>query len=359
MVHLFAALPAIEREKIEVKSVHNCRSSPLLCHPPVQAEVEGQKITWLTPHASQQVLPEDVDFKIMLTFLEFYETLLAFINFRLYHSINVKYPPILDPRLEALAADLYALSRYFDASSKGPTVGSQADSSCGYEQVEDKQASAKLDESELRLAQPQHQLPFNEPGALMHLVEDAAGKDEDDEETGEYIVPHFNVNWVPRDSLLFVIPAFGGVVSWEGEGAPLEESDQSITHQVVDKPTQGRRFLSREYVQPHSSTCYNFLEVLIVISGLWVSKFFDASNGSSATFIAFVDNEAEGYVPEYAETIKQLQAAARKKFFQYQVWEKKIWMILRMYWSKVLSAGLKLLKLPRKRGTYSLPLDLN
>ncbi|CAK9144638.1 unnamed protein product [Ilex paraguariensis] len=64
-------------------------------------------------------------------------------------------------------------------------VESLADCSCGYKQVEDKQASAKLDESELRLAQLQRQLPSNEPGALMHLVEDAAGKDEDDEETGE------------------------------------------------------------------------------------------------------------------------------------------------------------------------------
>ena len=27
----------------------------------------------------------------------------------------------------------------------------------------------------------------------------------------------------------------------------------------------------------------------------------------------FVDNEAEGYVPEYAETIRRLQAAARKE----------------------------------------------
>lgn len=27
----------------------------------------------------------------------------------------------------------------------------------------------------------------------------------------------------------------------------------------------------------------------------------------------FVDNEAEGYVPEYAETIKRLQAAAKKQ----------------------------------------------
>jgi len=32
------------------------------------------------------------------------QPLLSFVNFRLYHSINLKYPPILDPRLEALAA---------------------------------------------------------------------------------------------------------------------------------------------------------------------------------------------------------------------------------------------------------------
>lgn len=37
---------------------------------------------------------------------------------------------------------------------------------------------------------------------------------------------------VPRESLLFVIPAFGGVVSWEGEGSPYKETDQGITYQV-------------------------------------------------------------------------------------------------------------------------------
>lgn len=39
------------------------------------------------------------------------------------------------------------------------------------------------DESELRLAQLQQQLPSNEPGALMHLVQNAAESDEDDSET--------------------------------------------------------------------------------------------------------------------------------------------------------------------------------
>lgn len=32
--------------------------------------------------------------------------------------------------------------------------------------------------------------------------------------------------------MLFVISAFGGKVSWEGDGAPFGESDPSISHQV-------------------------------------------------------------------------------------------------------------------------------
>lgn len=39
----------------------------------LQAEVQGQKITWLTPHALQQVLTDDIDFNVMLTYLEFHE----------------------------------------------------------------------------------------------------------------------------------------------------------------------------------------------------------------------------------------------------------------------------------------------
>ncbi|CAL5371802.1 unnamed protein product [Camellia sinensis] len=330
MVHLFAALPAIERDKIDVKRIHNCRRLSHEWQAYVsrthklrktfisvkgiyyQAEVEGQKITWLTPHALQQVLPDVVDYNIMLTFLEFYETLLAFVNFKLYHSINVKYPPILDPQLEALAADLYALSRYLDSNSKAPALESQAASSSGSEQAEAQENGTELEESELRLAQLQHQLPSNEPGALMHLVEDAPDEDEDDEETKECKTLFKNMKFflsreVPRESLLFAIPAFGGVVSWEGEVSPFNESDQSITHQIVDRPTQGHRFLSREYVQPQwVYDCVNARIILPVEDYLW-------GRVPPPHLSPFVDNEAEGYVPEYAETIRRLQAAARKE----------------------------------------------
>ena len=55
----------------------------------------------------------------------------------------------------------------------------------GSKQVDAKQKEDETGESELRLAQLQHQLPSNEPGALMHLVEDVAGEDEEDQDTKE------------------------------------------------------------------------------------------------------------------------------------------------------------------------------
>ncbi|XP_074588812.1 pescadillo homolog [Curcuma longa] len=331
MVHLFAALPAAEGERIQVERIHNCRR---LSHEwqayisrthslrktfisvkgiYYQAEVEGQKITWLTPHALQQVLTDDVDFNVMITFLEFYETLLGFVNFKLYHSINVKYPPILDPLLEAIAAELYALCRYIAAQPGTASVDSLPITSGEDGQPGMEKLDIRTEESELRLAQLQHQLPTNEPGALMHLVEDSKAEDEDtDAETKECKNLFKNFKFflsreVPREALLFVIPAFGGVVSWEGDGSPFRESDDGITHQIVDRPTQGHIFLSREYVQPQwIFDCIN-ARIILPTEDYLVGRI------PPPHLSPFVDNEAEGYVPEYAETIKRLQAAAKKK----------------------------------------------
>ena len=37
---------------------------------------------------------------------------------------------------------------------------------------------------------------------------------------------------VPQEQLLLIIRAFGGEAGWDGEGSPLAEGDERITHQV-------------------------------------------------------------------------------------------------------------------------------
>lgn len=316
MVHLFAALPTLQNEKVSVRRIHNCRR---LSHEfqayiarthklrktfisvkgiYFQAEVQGQKITWVTPHALQQVLTDDVDFKVLLTFLEFYEVLLTHVNYKLYHSINVKYPPILDPRLEALAADLYVLSRLVSRKS-----GASSD------MVQPDQTAL---ESQVTLAQLQHQLVSGEPGTLMQLVQETEEVDDEDDETKEYKslfkgMKFFLSREVPREAVLFVISSFGGMVSWEGSEAPFDETDQSITHQIVDRPTQGHMFLSREYIQPQwVFDCVN-ARLILPTEDYLVGKICPPH------LSPFVDNDAVGYTPDYAEKIKQLQAAARRQ----------------------------------------------
>lgn len=72
-------------------------------------------------------------------------------------------------------------------NSRTSVVDPQVSSTSGSEQVETQKAGTASDESELRLAQLQHQLPSNEPGALMRLVEDDAGDGdgEEDDDTRE------------------------------------------------------------------------------------------------------------------------------------------------------------------------------
>jgi pescadillo len=56
----------------------------------LQAEVAGTPVTWLVPHAGSQVLPPDVDYAVLGSFLEFYITLLAFVLFKLYHGLGLR-----------------------------------------------------------------------------------------------------------------------------------------------------------------------------------------------------------------------------------------------------------------------------
>ncbi len=58
-----------------------------------QADIQGQPVTWIAPYQFSSDAPADVDFRIMDTFLHLYTTVLGFVNFRLFKSLNLNYPP--------------------------------------------------------------------------------------------------------------------------------------------------------------------------------------------------------------------------------------------------------------------------
>lgn len=74
-----------------------------------QAEVDGEEITWVVPHKFAQNFPGEVDFKVMITFIQFYECFLGFMFYKLYHQLGLKYPPTLDVEKDEKGAFLGSL----------------------------------------------------------------------------------------------------------------------------------------------------------------------------------------------------------------------------------------------------------
>ena len=67
-----------------------------------EANVEGEDVTLM--HAVAQTMPEGVDYRVMLTFLEFYHDLMSFVNFKLYKDAGLQYPPMLNEEMDDAAA---------------------------------------------------------------------------------------------------------------------------------------------------------------------------------------------------------------------------------------------------------------
>ena len=79
-----------------------------------QAEILGQEVTWVVPHTFAYEHPQNVDLRLMSIFVEFYTTMLGFVNFRLYHNLNLIYPPAL---ITSVASSMLKFGR--DDKGKG------------------------------------------------------------------------------------------------------------------------------------------------------------------------------------------------------------------------------------------------
>nr|XP_050859203.1 pescadillo homolog isoform X1 [Vespula vulgaris] len=226
-LHYVVAAKALRKVFISIKGYY------------YQAEIKGQTITWIVPHhfSFEPQEKREVDFKVMSIFVEFYIVMLGFVNYRLYHTLNLFYPPqfnntvpceknlvdeeaFVSERISALNVPLLALD---------PTIQNVDD-----EEMEIDQFSKDADAQQLEAAK----LEAEKIKKLKTLFKG---------------LKFFLNREVPREPLVFILRSFGGEVSWDKllfVGATFDENDETITHQIVDRPSMDKQFLSRYYVQP-------------------------------------------------------------------------------------------------------------
>ncbi|CAG9837759.1 unnamed protein product [Diabrotica balteata] len=206
-----------------------------------QAEFKGQTITWVTPH-NFSFTPQskaEVDFKLMSTFVEFYTVMLGFVNFRLYHSLNLYYPPKFTSVEQSNSEKMLVDEDIFVSERVAALNFSLSKTS-----NEDLEDDLEIDN-------------FNADGSEVNeekLEEIRKEAEQIKKLKTLFKGQKFFLNReVPREPLVFVIRCFGGEVSWDKTmfvGSTFNEDDESITHQIVDRPSMEKQFISRYYIQP-------------------------------------------------------------------------------------------------------------
>ncbi|XP_069850633.1 pescadillo homolog isoform X2 [Dipodomys merriami] len=227
-LHYVIAARALRKVFLSIKGIY------------YQAEVLGQPIVWITPYAFSHDHPTDVDYRVMATFTEFYTTLLGFVNFRLYQSLNLHYPPKLEGQVQA--------------ETKASEATYALDSESSIEKL------AALSASLARVVVPavEEEAEADEFPAdgEMATQEEERRKELQAQEKHKKLfegLKFFLNREVPREALAFIIRSFGGEVSWDKSlciGATYDVTDSCITHQIVDRPGQQTSVIGRYYVQP-------------------------------------------------------------------------------------------------------------
>jgi len=254
-----------------------------------QADILGHSVTWLAPHQFAQELPAEVDFRVMLTFLEFYRAMVKFVNFRLYGDLGLTYPPRRDAELERTSADVAALETEMREAGKAQQLHSQDSTDIATSALKDFGDESEAAEMQQSLAKS-GRVKTTFRGLRVFINRE-----------------------VPLRPLYFVLLC-GGVaeVGWErgaqagksaGPGSAFPVEGESITHQVVDRPAGSFEVRpGREYIQPQwIFDCFN-IGCLLPIAP------YAPGRTPPPHLSPFVDDKAEGYVPRQREILDRFAA---------------------------------------------------
>ncbi|CAI5444938.1 unnamed protein product [Caenorhabditis angaria] len=188
-----------------------------------QAEICGEKITWIVPHERGLPHVTDVDFTVLVTFVEFYIAMLGFVNFKLFQGIGLYYPPQIGQTASAEEMETE------DYREKIYSLAKPLAKNKDFDGVEDDEPLDLLGEDSDALAQKIHEAKTIKSlfkGFVFYLNREC-----------------------PKEALAFVIRSCGGTVGWEGAPTELSESSKNITHQIVDRP-MNKLENNRLYIQP-------------------------------------------------------------------------------------------------------------
>lgn len=203
-----------------------------------QAEIKGELVTWIVPHyyPYQPQAKDEVDFNIMSDFTYFYSYAAGFINYRLYQQINLVYPPQFNVSLDSEESQI-------DES----TFVSERIAALNVDLLKTTDEVAdEPEEMDLTLISTEGD---SEKIRKMHEREQARKKLKNIFQGLKFFINRE----VPREPLVFTIRSFGGKVSWDKNcfvGGTFDEDDETITHQIIDRPSIDKKYISRDYIQP-------------------------------------------------------------------------------------------------------------
>ncbi|KAJ7169574.1 Pescadillo N-terminus-domain-containing protein [Mycena filopes] len=240
-----------------------------------QAEVMDQTVTWLVPYQFTQSIPADVDVRVMLTFLELYQTLLGFVFFKLYTDSGLVYPPPLDAKKDEGGAGVGAFSlrtlprRPLQLPRKPQAVEIDGRKISGKDVRQTIKTMTSAD-SEINGGDVDMQAADANP---MEIDEEfVAQQSTSDPQSTSSLTTLKALTALPqsltntsRTIFEFIVRSFGGRVGWpasSGSGSPIEESDDSITHDETSEERERRS--RRKYVQPQWVVdCINAGKILL------------------------------------------------------------------------------------------------
>jgi len=314
----------------------------------MEATIRGTQVRWVVPHSFTQFMPEDVDYKVMASFFEFYETLLNFVMFKLYSDLGVRYPlPRIDCGTEVKGSTTFILGANLRSLSHAMNAADGAINNVIAENVEDKETTEMYDsrhktseekkkDRELmktigsaldNIQEDDDQVDINDKEMVVDIagpLKVALESMEDDKVRSSIPVGESNLDdealkrrrlfagftfflsrEVPRGYLELVSLAFGANVGWEGPNSTIDSKDPSITHHIVDRPKLLSSYdslpKSREFVQPQWIVdCANHMFVLPIEN-------YGVGKSLPPHLSPWVDNDEEGYKPTYAEVIERLK----------------------------------------------------